>query len=138
MSMEEGPYVDEPRQAGGPRRGRMGRPMGYGGGGYGGGGGGFGYGGYGMGMGMGMRRPFPIETKPFFLTSEFFGALLAIAALAIGAATAEDVDARLFWILTTPIVCFYMLSRGIAKSGTKSRSWDPREELLTPEGHDTD
>ena len=124
MSMEEGPYVDEPRQAGGPRRGRMGRPMGYGG--------------YGMGMGMGMRRPFPIETKPFFLTSEFFGALLAIAELAIGAATAEDVDARLFWILTTAIVCFYMLSRGIAKSGTKSRSWDPREELLTPEGHDTD
>jgi hypothetical protein len=37
-------------------------------------------------------------------------------------------------------VAFYVLSRGIAKSGTKSRSVDPREDLLretlTREGRD--
>ena len=87
------------------------------------------YGGYGPGFGRGMRQQFPIETKPFFFTSEFWGTLALIVALAIGAATADDIDARLFWILTTAITFGYVLSRGIAKSGTKSRSWDPREDL---------
>ena len=87
---------------------------------------------YGYGGGYGMRRPLPIETKPFFLTSEFFGVLLAIVGLSIGAATVEDVDSRLFWILTTALVSAYVISRGIAKSGTKSQSWDPREDLFRP------
>src|SRR5918997_4301082 len=85
--------------------------------------------GYGYGGGPMLRRPSPIETKPFFLTSEFFGVVLAIVGLAIGAATVEDVDSRLFWILTTALVSVYVLSRGIAKSGTKSQSWDQREDL---------
>jgi hypothetical protein len=93
-------------------------------------------GGYGYGGGFGQRRPMPIETKPFFLTSEFFGTLLAIVALAIGAATVEDVDSRLFWTLTTALVAAYVLSRGIAKSGTKSQSWDPREDLFRPGNDD--
>ena len=87
-----------------------------------------GYGGFGMGM-MGPGRSFPIETKPFFLTSEFVAALLTIIGLAIAAATDDSIDAQLFWTLTTAIVAFYMLSRGIAKSGTKSRAGDPREHL---------
>ena len=96
--------------------------------GYGGGYGGFG-GGTPMGM-MGMRRrSYPIETKPFFVTSEFAAALITIIALAITALTSESIDARMFWILTTTIVSFYMLSRGIAKSGTRSMASDPREEL---------
>ena len=81
-----------------------------------------------FGGGFGMRQPMPIETKPFFLTSEFWGSVAAIAGLAIAAATSDDIDARLFWILTTAITVGYVISRGIAKSGTKSRSWDPREE----------
>ena len=93
------------------------------------------YGGYGP---WGYGRPWagrsPIETKPFFLTSEFFGAVIAIVAMAISASSAEDFDSRLFWILTTAIVCAYLLSRGIAKSGTKSRSADPREQLFQDEG----
>jgi hypothetical protein len=32
---------------------------------------------------MRLRRIYPIETKPFFLTSEFVGAVLAIAGIAI-------------------------------------------------------
>ena len=89
-------------------------------------------GGWGDGGGSHRRR----RSKPFFLTSEFFGAVIAIVAMAIGASSAEDFDSRLFWILTTAIVSAYLLSRGIAKSGTKSRSADPREQLFQGgEGH---
>jgi len=85
--------------------------------------------GYGGGWGYGrMRQSFPVETKPFFLTSEFWGVLALIVGLAIAAGTSESVDARLFWMLTTAAVIGYVFSRGIAKSGTKSRSWDPRED----------
>jgi len=84
---------------------------------------------------------YPIETKPFFLTSEFLAALLAIAALAIGAATDDSFDGRLFWILFTVVVSFYMFSRGLAKSGSKGRGWDPRDDLMARAGgeaHDRD
>jgi hypothetical protein len=82
------------------------------------------------GYGRGPRQPFPIETKPFFLTSEFWGTVALIVALAIGAGTSEDIDGRLFWILATAVTIGYVVSRGIAKSGTKSRSWDPRDDLM--------
>lgn len=88
------------------------------------------YGGYGRGMGgYGRTRPsYPIETKPFFLTSEFVLPLLAWFGLLITTLTNDTIDARRFWELTTALLIGYMLSRGIAKSGTKSRSWDPRED----------
>ena len=101
------------------------------------------YGGYGPGYGPrfgfgggwgGPRRQFPIETKPFFLTSEFVGTLIAIIALGITAAADNSIDSRFFWGFTTIMVAFYVLSRGIAKSGTKSRAWDPREDLMRREG----
>ena len=88
-----------------------------------------GYGPWGYGGRFGGRPQYPIETKPFFLTSEFFGVVLVVVAMAIGAAVNEDFDSRLFWTLTTVLVGLYVLSRGIAKSGTKSRAHDPREEL---------
>ncbi len=86
------------------------------------------YGGYGRGFGM--RQAFPVETKPFFLTSEFWGSVALIVGLAIAAGTSDQIDARLFWTLATAITIGYVISRGIAKSGTKSRSWDPREDLM--------
>jgi hypothetical protein len=49
--------------------------------------------------------------------------------LAIGTSTSDDVDPRLFWILTTVATSFYMLSRGIAKAASRSRAYDPREDL---------
>jgi hypothetical protein len=48
--------------------------------------------------------------------------------LLITTLTNDDIDARRFWELTVALLIGYMLSRGIAKSGTKSRSWDPRED----------
>ena len=75
------------------------------------------------------RRQFPIETKPFFLTSEFVGAVLAILGIAITAASSDSFGAWRAWILITAVVVGYMLARGIAKSGTRSNSSDPRENI---------
>lgn len=88
---------------------------------------GYGYGQFGPWMRP--RRQYPIETKPFFLTSEFVGAVLAIAGIAITAASSEAFGAWRAWILITAVVVGYMVSRGIAKSGTRSHSADPRENL---------
>jgi hypothetical protein len=98
----------------------------------------FGYGqphGYGQGYGGGSpwgmrpRRQFPIETKPFFLTSEFVAATLAVAGIAITAMASDAFGAWRAWILITAVVIGYMISRGVAKSGTRSHSSDPREHL---------
>ncbi len=96
----------------------------------------YGYGppqGYGHGgtssWSMRPRREYPIETKPFFLTSEFVGSVLAILGIAITAAASDAFGAWRAWILITAIVVGYMVSRGIAKSGTRSHSSDPRENL---------
>jgi hypothetical protein len=75
------------------------------------------------------RTAYTSETKPFFLTSEFLVFVLFVMGLGIGASTSAQVDARLFWILTTIATAFYMLSRGIAKSGSRSRAYDPREDV---------
>lgn len=75
------------------------------------------------------RRVYPIETKPFFLTSEFVGAVLAIAGIAITAASSDAFGAWRAWILISAITVGYMVSRGIAKSGTRSHADDPREHL---------
>ena len=74
------------------------------------------------------RTQYTSETKPFFLTSEFLAYVLLLMGLGIASGTNGEMDARWFWTLATAATAFYMLSRGIAKSGTKSRSWDPRED----------
>src|SRR5918995_5884723 len=75
------------------------------------------------------RTAYTSETKPFFLTSEFLVFVLLLMGLGIGTAVTDDVDPRLFWILTTVATGLYMLSRGIAKSGSRSRAYDPREDI---------
>ncbi len=82
------------------------------------------------------KRVYPIETKPFFLTSEFVGAALAIVGIAITAAASEAFGAWRAWILITAVVVGYMVSRGIAKSGTRSHADDPREHFDLPWGRD--
>jgi hypothetical protein len=78
------------------------------------------------------------ETKPFFMTSEFlFFALMSIALL-ITAASDNSVDARWFWLLEVPLTIGYLISRGLAKSGTRAPSYDPRDEALTRAFHRDD
>jgi hypothetical protein len=96
-----------------------------------------GYGHYGPSPWSGRpRREYPIETKPFFLTSEFVGSILAIAGIAITAASSDAFGAWRAWLLITAIVVGYMISRGIAKSGTRSHSDDPREHIDLNWGRD--
>jgi hypothetical protein len=85
--------------------------------------------GYGSPFGMRPRRSYPIETKPFFLTSEFAISLITAIAIAITAASSHAFGAWRAWILIAAIVVSYNVSRGIAKSGTKSNASDPRENL---------
>lgn len=76
----------------------------------------------------------PTETKPFFLTSEFGVLALMTIALFIASAVVDDLDSRLAWILGSSMVGAYILSRGIAKAGTRSWSYDPREDMLDDAG----
>lgn len=80
------------------------------------------------------RRRDAIETKPFFMTSEFLLLVLMTVSLFIASAVVDDVDSRLAWILGVSLVGAYIISRGIAKAGSKSVSYDPREHLLDPDG----
>jgi hypothetical protein len=75
------------------------------------------------------RQDYTSETKPFYLTSEFLVLVLFEMGLGISASTSPSMDTRLFWILTTVAVVGYMVSRGLAKSGTRSRAHDPREDI---------
>jgi hypothetical protein len=71
------------------------------------------------------------ETKPFFVTSEFMFFALMTLALLVTTLTDNSIDARTFWYLEIPLTIGYLLSRGIAKSGSRSPSYDPRDEALT-------
>jgi hypothetical protein len=85
---------------------------------------------------MRQKRVYPIETKPFFLTSEFVGSVLAVVGIAITAASSDAFGAWRAWILITAITVGYLVSRGIAKSGTRSHADDPREHFDLPWGRD--
>lgn len=65
------------------------------------------------------------ETKPFYLTSEFIGSVLVIAGIALTAATSTAFGAWRAWILVAAVTIGYVVSRGLAKSGT--RHWGERE-----------
>ena len=80
------------------------------------------------------RHVHDTETRPFFVTSEFLLLVLLIMGLGITASQSPSIDARFFWEWTTLASIAYMLSRGFAKSGTRSRAWDPREDLDTDRG----
>ena len=69
------------------------------------------------------------ETKPFFLTSEFVTATGVIAAIAIAMSQLDNFNANRGWLLITIIAAAYILSRGIAKAGSRSPSEDARERL---------
>jgi hypothetical protein len=75
------------------------------------------------------RTQYTSETKPFFLTSEFLVFLLFLMGLGIATGTEETIDPQMFWILATVATVGYMLSRGIAKAGSRSRAYDPREDI---------
>ena len=59
------------------------------------------------------------ETKPSFKTTEFFAMLGVIAGVLIAAAAADNFDAPRAWTLVAAVAIGYMVSRGLAKSGSE-------------------
>lgn len=87
--------------------------------GYGGGQGGGG-GGSGPDMGEFARRHIRTpETKEFFKTSEFGVWALTVLGVLIAGLVTDELDPASVWTLVVAASFAYMISRGIAKSGTK-------------------
>jgi hypothetical protein len=68
------------------------------------------------------------ETKAAFKTTEFFSFLAAVAGVLIAAAMVDESDAGGFgasqaWLYVTILTLGYMLSRGLAKSGSREPYW---------------
>ena len=72
------------------------------------------------------------ETKPAFKTTEFIAyvavlAAILIAGLVVGeedTGRGDDLAANVVWLYATILTFGYMVSRGIAKSGSRHRFWD--------------
>ena len=64
------------------------------------------------------------ETKPSFLTTEFYAFIASVAAILIAAAQADNFEAPRAWTLVAALAVGYMISRGLAKSGSAHRDRD--------------
>ena len=61
------------------------------------------------------------ETKASFLTTEFWAMVAVIAAVLIACAQADNFDAPRAWTIVGAVAIGYMVSRGLAKSGSAHR-----------------
>ena len=61
------------------------------------------------------------ETKPSFLTTEFYAMIGSIAAILVAAAQADNFEAPRAWTLVAAVAIGYMVSRGLAKAGSAHR-----------------
>ena len=59
------------------------------------------------------------ETKPSFKTTEFWAMAGVIAAILIASAVSDSLGDVRAWTLVAAVAIGYMISRGLAKSGTK-------------------
>jgi hypothetical protein len=64
------------------------------------------------------------ETKPSFLTTEFWAMVGVIAAVLVAALEADNFQAPRAWTLVAAVAIGYMVSRGLAKSGSAHRDRD--------------
>ena len=64
------------------------------------------------------------ETKASFLTTEFWAMAASIAAILLAANQADNFGAERAWTLVAAVVVGYMISRGLAKSGSSHRDRD--------------
>ena len=72
----------------------------------------------------GRARARRVETKPSFLTTEFYAMIAAIVATIIAGESNNSWDERWVWQVVGAIAIGYMISRGLAKSG----STEPRAD----------
>jgi uncharacterized membrane protein YkvA (DUF1232 family) len=64
------------------------------------------------------------ETKASFLTTEFWAMIGVITAVLVAAYQADNFDAPRAWTLVAAVAIGYMVSRGLAKSGSDHRDRD--------------
>jgi hypothetical protein len=64
------------------------------------------------------------ETKASFMTTELYAFVASVAAILIAAAQADNFDAPRAWTLVAAVTIGYMVSRGLAKSGSAHRDRD--------------
>ena len=67
------------------------------------------------------------ETKPSFKTTELMVLIAAVAAVLVASRFDDSLDGRWAWTLVTALAIGYMVSRGLAKSGTSYRDFDDNE-----------
>ena len=71
-------------------------------------------------------RRLSTETKAAFKTTEFFAFIAVLVGVLIAAAVIDETDAggfgaRQAWLYVTLLTVGYMVSRGLAKSGSRDR-----------------
>jgi hypothetical protein len=71
-----------------------------------------------------MTRPTSDETKLSLKTTEFWAMGGVIAAILIASAVSDSLDDVRAWTLVAAVAIGYMISRGLAKSGSKHSSRD--------------
>ena len=64
------------------------------------------------------------ETRKSFRTTEFFAFVIVSALIMLSAYTQEAFDIDQGWTLVAVVTSFYMLSRGIAKAGSREPRYD--------------
>lgn len=71
------------------------------------------------------------ETKPSFQTTEFWAMVLGLAAVVVIYLAAADASLNLWraTLLGTAIGIAYIVSRGIAKSGSHDDQWRLRDDI---------
>ena len=77
------------------------------------------------------RQASSTETRPAFKTTELIAyiavsAAILIAALVVDDANAGGMGAKQAWLYVTILTVGYMISRGLAKSGSYEHDSDPR------------
>ena len=64
------------------------------------------------------------ETKPSFMTTEFYAFIATVAGILIAVSQADNFEAPRAWTLVAAVAIGYMVSRGLAKSGSSHRDRD--------------
>jgi hypothetical protein len=74
----------------------------------------------------GTQRRISSETKPSFKTTELIAFVVVTIAVLIAAQVADNFDAEHAWLYASLLTIGYMISRGLAKSGTADPYWSER------------
>ena len=69
----------------------------------------------------------PDETKLSLKTTEFWAMVAMIVAILVAAAVSDSLGDVRAWTLVTAVAIGYMISRGLAKSGSTYRGSDNRD-----------